>query len=175
MSAPTRQFHRLSIGQDMSESRARPTRMARTAGQPDSSNNESDHDEDDRSSEEESESGEDEESSDEESTGASTVRAQSGITYDLRHLDTESEARALVGLTGHFDVVNCRTSSSGYDFQLLDRPRVHIDRGAPTCTCPTFQGRPELACHHIFVSAPSTFPLLLPFQMIAPEMAVWRC
>jgi hypothetical protein len=70
----------------------------------------------------------------------------------LRHLDTESEAKAMLGLTGQFEVVNCGVSSSGYDFQLLDRPRVHIGSGPPTCTCTTFQTRPGVACHHIFVS-----------------------
>lgn len=167
MSAPTGQFHRLSIGQDMSDSRAQlTTRAARSAGRPGVSNDESDHDEDDRSSSEtESESGEYEESSNEESRGVSKIRAQSGITYDLRHLDTESEARALVGLTEQYDVVNCRGSGSGYEFQLLDRPRVHLGRGSPTCTCSTFQGRPELACHHIFVSLPSTLPL--PFLLFS--------
>lgn len=160
MSPPTRRFHRLSIGQDMPESRS--SRTARAAGRPGppGDEDESDPDEgnesssDEGSSEEEDEEGDsdDEESSYNESTSTSTVRARSGITYDLRHLDTESEARALVGLTGQFDVVSCRASQSGYDFQLLDRPRVHIGPDSPTCTCSTFQGRTDVACHHIFVS-----------------------
>lgn len=161
MSPPTRQFHRLSIGQDMPESRS--SRAARAAGRPGppGDEDESDPDGEDESSsgegsseEEDEEEGdsEDEESSYKESTNMSTVRARSGITYDLHHLDTDSEARALVGLTGQFDVVSCRASQSGYDFQLLDRPRVHIGPDSPTCTCSTFQGRPDMACHHIFVS-----------------------
>lgn len=100
----------------------------------------------------EDENEEDDDSSEEDSTRASTVRTRSGITYDLRRLDTESEAKALLGLTGQFEVVNCGVSSSGYDFQLLDRPQVHIGPGPPTCTCTTFQTRPGVACHHIFVS-----------------------
>jgi hypothetical protein len=75
----------------------------------------------------------------------------------LSHLDTESEAKALLGLTGQFEVVNCGASSSGYEFQLLDRPRVHIGPGPPTCTCTTFQTRPGVACHHIFVSEKCNF------------------
>lgn len=162
MSPPTRQFHRLSIGQDMQEPRAQSTRTTRTR-RPDPS----DDDESGREGENETSSGEresegegssddeDDDSSDgDESTSASTVLARSGITYDLSSLDTESEAKALVGLTGQFDVLNCRTSSAGYDFQLLDRPKVHISAEAPTCTCSTFQGRPGTACQHIFVSVP---------------------
>ncbi|KAJ5180535.1 hypothetical protein N7492_003745 [Penicillium capsulatum] len=157
MSPPTRQFHRLSIGQDMQEPRAQSTRTARM-GRPDPSGDDGNREEEDESSsaERESESGgdsddeDDDSSDDDESTSASTVLARSGITYDLSSLDAESEAKALVGLTGQFDVLNCRASSAGYDFQLLDRPRVHISAEAPTCTCSTFQGRPENACQHIF-------------------------
>lgn len=108
--------------------------------------------EDENDSEESSDDGN---GDDAEPTDTSTVRAQSGITYDLRHLDSASVARALVGLNGQFEVVNCHhTSDSGHDFQLLDRPRVHIGSDSPTCTCSTFQARPEVACHHIFVRVP---------------------
>jgi hypothetical protein len=107
------------------------------------------------SSSEEGEEGGEEKSSDEgeseESTGVS-VLAPSGITYDLSQLDSESEARAFVGLTGSFDVVNCRSTSAGYVFQLHDRPQVHIGSDSATCTCSGFQGHPEGACQHIFVS-----------------------
>ncbi|KAJ5782368.1 hypothetical protein N7457_004142 [Penicillium paradoxum] len=153
MSAPTRQFNRLSIGRNMSET-SLPARVAR-APRPDPSTDDSGH-EDDSSSEESSGDGEEgdgeEESSDEEeseSTNASFV-APSGITYDLSQLDSESEARAIVGLSGHFDVVNCRSTPAGYDFQLLDRPQVHIGSDSSTCSCPVFQSRPEGACQHIF-------------------------
>ncbi|KAJ5491426.1 hypothetical protein N7539_002993 [Penicillium diatomitis] len=113
--------------------------------------------EEDGSEDEEDEEGEeeDEESGEESSSQVSTIRTRSGITYDLTNLDTESGAKALLGLTGHFEVVNCGTSSTGYSFQLLDRPRVHIGPGkSPTCTCTTFQSHPNVACHHIFVSQP---------------------
>jgi hypothetical protein len=156
MSAPTRQFNRLSIGRNMSETTL-PARVAR-AGRPDPSDDDSDREEDDSSSEESSSDGdeadEEEESSGEEeseSTSAS-VLAPSGITYDLSQLDSELEASAIVGLNGGFDVVNCRSTAEGYDFQLLDRPQVHIDSDSSTCSCHAFQNRPDGACQHIFVS-----------------------
>ncbi|CAI7585695.1 unnamed protein product [Penicillium glandicola] len=152
MSAPTGQFHRLSIGQNMPGTV--PARAAR-AGRSDSSDV-SDHEEDD-SSEEESSSDSEEGDEDEESSGdeqsestSASVLAPSGITYDLSQLDSESEAKALVGLTSRFDVVNCRSTPAGYDFQLLDRPQVHLGSDSSTCTCAVFQDRPEGACQHIF-------------------------
>ncbi|KAJ5951993.1 uncharacterized protein N7479_010406 [Penicillium vulpinum] len=148
MSAPTGQFHRLSIGQNMPHT-ALPSRAAR-AGRPDSSD---DSDREDDSSSESSSTGEEEEeeSSDEQSESTSaSVLAPSGITYDLSQLDSESEARALVGLSGCFDVVNCRSTPAGYAFQLLDRPQVHIGSESSTCTCSVFQDRPDGACQHIF-------------------------
>lgn len=160
MSPPTKQFHRLSIGQDMQEARAQSSRTARTGRRDPSDDDESREEEDDTSAESEGDSddasGEDEEDSsdDDESTSSSTVLARSGITYDLSKLDTDSEAKALVGLTGKFDVLNCQASGSGYDFQLLDRPRVHISDETSTCTCSTFQAQPGTACQHIFVSGP---------------------
>ncbi|CDM28925.1 hypothetical protein DTO013E5_1266 [Penicillium roqueforti] len=155
MSAPTGQFHRLSIGRNMPDT-ALPTRTART-GRSDSSSDESDHGEADSSSEsssdgEEGDEGEGEESSGDEpsESNSASVLATSGITYDLSQLDSEAEARAFVGLTGHFDVVNCRSTPAGYDFQLSDRPQVHIGADSSTCTCAAFQDRPDGACQHIF-------------------------
>jgi hypothetical protein len=153
MSAPTRQFHRLSIGRDMAGTRAQ-ARTARAAG-PDPSDDDSDHDDGGNDSSLDESSSEAEES-DDESTSASAVLAGSGITYNLAQLDSESEARALVGLTGQFDVVNCRATRSGYEFQLSDRPQVHLGPDSYICTCPTFQGRPDVACQHIFVGSPPT-------------------
>lgn len=157
MAPPTRQLHRLSIGQDMSASRS-----PRAEGQPVPAQSHRVEGDDSSSAESESEkeSEESEESSDDEPEGVSKVRAHSGITYDLSHLDTESEAQAMVGLMGEFDVVNCRASSEGFDFQLLDRPRVHIGPDSPTCTCSTFQDRPEGACQHIFVSVSKLFEVV---------------
>ncbi|KAJ5213359.1 hypothetical protein N7449_000528 [Penicillium cf. viridicatum] len=133
-----------------------PARAAR-AGRSDTFND-SDRGEDDSSSEESSSDGEeeseddDEESSDVEQSesNSAAVLATSGITYDLSQLDSESEARAFVGLTGRFDVVNCRSTPAGYDFQLSDRPQVHIGADSSTCTCAIFQDRPDGACQHIF-------------------------
>ena len=152
MSAPTGQFHRLSIGRNMRDT-ALPARPAR-AGRPNSSD--SDHEEDSSSeSSSDREEDEEEESSDEQSESTSaSVLAPSGITYDLSQLDSESEARAFVGLTGRFDVVNCRSTPAGYDFQLSDRPQVHIGPDSSTCTCAAFQDQPDGPCQHIFVSMP---------------------
>jgi hypothetical protein len=94
-----------------------------------------------------------------ESAGLSTVQANSGIVYDLARLDGDSEARALVGLTSQFDVVGCRAIPAGYDFQLSERPRIHIGSDAYTCTCSTFSGHPEMACQHIFVSCTYLLPI----------------
>ncbi|KAJ5082158.1 hypothetical protein N7532_011201 [Penicillium argentinense] len=140
MPPPTRQFHRLSIGQNMP---ARDPRAARAGQDP------SDEREESESEFSEEESSEEEEEEEEEA-GVSTILARSGITYDLSKLDTESEAQALVGLDEQLDVVNCRAASGGYDFQLMDRPRVHIGKDASSCTCSTFKERPDAACHHIF-------------------------
>lgn len=160
MPPPTRQFHRLSIGQ-MPARDSRSTRAERA----DPSDERLREDRDDSSEEESSEEEESEESGGEEeeedsedvsaSPDTSTILAHSGITYDLSNLDTESEAQALVGLGEQFDVVNCRASSTGYDFQLLNRPRVHIGKDLTTCSCASFQERPEAACQHIFVSLSS--------------------
>ncbi|KAJ6013361.1 hypothetical protein N7540_007952 [Penicillium herquei] len=153
MSAPTRQFHRLSIGQNMPETRAQSSRTARAAGRPDPSDDDESERQDESSSEEESEGEEEEEeSSGVEEVGGerSTISARSGITYDVSNLDGETGASAVVGLKSQFDVVNCRASDSGYDFQLLDRPQVHIESNSTTCTCSTFQTRPQAACQHIF-------------------------
>lgn len=157
MSAPTGQFHRLSIGRNMPDT-VLPARGAR-AGRSDTSND-SDRGEDDSSSEQNSSDGEEEdEDEDEESSdvgqsesNSASVLATSGITYDLSQLDSESEARAFVGLTGQFDVINCRSTPAGYDFQLSNQPQVHIGADSSTCTCAVFQDRPDGACQHIFVS-----------------------
>lgn len=142
MSAPSRQFHRLSIGHNMPETRSS------TRGRPDPS----DESEREDSSVEESEvESEEEESSDDEPAGK-TILARSGITYDMKNLDDETGANASVGLRSQFEVINCRASDSGYDFQLLDRPQVHVGSDSTTCTCSTFQSRPQAACQHIFVS-----------------------
>lgn len=165
MPPPTRQFHRLSIGQMPARD---STRSAR-AGWADPSDERAregegsspeESSEEDEESEESSEEEDDEEEEEEDegegsaSAGPSTiVSPHSGITYDLSNLDTESEAEALVGLGQQFDVVNSRATSTGYDVELLDRPRVHLGQEATTCTCLSFQKRPGAPCQHIFVSS----------------------
>jgi hypothetical protein len=139
MSAPTRQLHRLSIGGDVDVPVMNSQAEEGSAAMNSSSG--------------ESRSGGDE------SAGLSTVQANSGIVYDLARLDGDSEARALVGLTSQFDVVGCRAIPAGYDFQLSERPRIHIGSDAYTCTCSTFSGHPEMACQHIFVSCTYLLPI----------------
>ncbi|KAJ5663950.1 hypothetical protein N7507_004681 [Penicillium longicatenatum] len=141
MSAPTRQFHRLSISHDMPE-----TRPTTRTGRPDPSDESEREDSSVEESEVESEEGE---SNDDEASGK-TILARSGITYDMKNLDDETGANASVGLRSQYEVVNCRASDSGYDFQLLDRPQVHVGPDSTTCTCSTFQSRPQAACQHIF-------------------------
>ncbi|KAJ5291867.1 hypothetical protein N7478_001118 [Penicillium angulare] len=154
MSAPTRQLNRLSIGQNMSGTGAQSTNTTRSEREDPSDDNESDRENDSSSlTGSESDSGDDDGgSSDEEQepSGRSTVRARSGITYDLSSLDGESGPNALVGLKSQFDVVNCRGSDHGYDFQLLDRAHVHVGSDSTTCTCSTFKAMPQVACQHIF-------------------------
>lgn len=161
MSAPTKQFHRLSIGGNM------PVRRAQRPGHDGDNGTDNDNDSgrmqdssegsgsgrgEGHEEEEEEMEEEEEEEEEEGSSESSTVQARSGITYELVNLDADSEARALLGLTGRFDVVNCQTTQTGYDFQLSERPRVHLGSDTYTCTCSSFQSRPDVACQHIFVS-----------------------
>ncbi|KAJ6145543.1 hypothetical protein N7470_009438 [Penicillium chermesinum] len=141
MSTPTRQFHRLSIGQNM------PAESTREAHTP--LHDPPDEDEEDPSNEEEDDSSESEMDSHEDPS-PSTITSQSRITYDLSSLDAEARANALVGLSTQFEVVDCRASHSGYDFQLLERPQIHLGQNPPSCTCLAFQSNPQVACQHLF-------------------------
>lgn len=138
MSAPTKQFHGLSITGDMPTTRSQPEKEPHT--------DDSDSSELLRSESEESHAEEGD------SAASSSVRGKSGITYDLARLDSDTEARALVGLTSQFKVVSCCTTRTGFDFQFIEQPRVHLGPEGYTCTCSTFSGRPNVACQHIFVS-----------------------
>lgn len=163
MSAPTRQFRRLSIGQNMPEARAQSTRAAHMGQQDPRGQDEDDrgHDGDDDDSSEENESEDLEETSDEQDpTNPPTIQSQSGITYDLSNLDAEAGANALVGFRTQFEVVDCHASESGYEFQLLDRPLVRLGPSSPACTCSTFQNNPGVACQHIFVRCIPCVPCL---------------
>ncbi|GAB1203870.1 hypothetical protein APSETT445_002510 [Aspergillus pseudonomiae] len=136
MSAPTRQFRGLSIDDKMPP---RPTQLEETP-----------HPEDDSAL---METGTDESEVGGGLPEFSTLQGKSGIIYDLTKLDPEAEARALVGLTSQFDVIGCRRTKTGFDFQFSERPRVHIGSGGYTCTCSTFMGLPGIACPHVFVSS----------------------
>jgi hypothetical protein len=147
MSAPTKRLGKLSIGADTSTSRSHPREGMEPRdpkqGYP-------------------SDSSSDEESSSDEAvlgpvTGSpssirSLVEGQSTITYDLRKLSSDTRPKAVAGLKGSFDVERCRERRDGYDFQLADRGRVHINSDGASCTCSDFQDEPGVACRHIFVS-----------------------
>lgn len=166
MSAPTKQFHRLSIGRNTPSTQAQG-RAARASENPgpsddDDSSHGSDGDDSSQSEHASNNSGAD----DDESHNASSVQARSGITYGLEQLDSETEAGAIVGLMGQFDVADCRTTSSGYAFQLSTRPQVRLGRDSYTCTCSSSLGRPGLACQHIFVGFPwSKFRIMQPTRL----------
>lgn len=145
MASPTRQFGRLSIGGNMPDSQRRGETYSH-----EESPIPSDDDSGSVENSSESESGNDDE---EELVESSTLQARSGITYDLAGLDPDSEARAFVGLTGQFDVVECVAAQGGYDFQLSEQPRVHVGSDRDTCSCSAFQRQPNTACQHIYVSA----------------------
>ncbi|KAF3392040.1 hypothetical protein DPV78_010259 [Talaromyces pinophilus] len=94
--------------------------------------------------------GEEEASPDNMASMILAASAKSKIVYDIENLELESRARALAGLTGHFDVVYCRESSLFYEFQLIERPRIRIRNGGADCTCSEYRNRPDMACRHIF-------------------------
>ncbi|KAL4893326.1 hypothetical protein BDV59DRAFT_207815 [Aspergillus ambiguus] len=134
MSAPTRQFRKLSIAEGTPQTPSQAEGTPHTHGGSGFMDTASD----------------DNEPEEGDSRQSLVIQGNSGISYDLAGLDPDSEARALVGLTSEFEVISCTTTETGYDFQLLERPRVHLDPNAYTCTCSTFTSRPEVACHHIF-------------------------
>ncbi|PWY77221.1 hypothetical protein BO94DRAFT_538082 [Aspergillus sclerotioniger CBS 115572] len=136
MSAPTKQFHDLSITGDM------PMTRSQTEREPPP--NDSDSSELLESGSDESDAG------DGVSAVSSSIRGKSGITYDLAKLDSDCEAKALVGLTSQFNVASCCATPTGFDFQFTEHPRVHIGSKGYTCTCSTFSARPSVVCQHIF-------------------------
>ncbi|KAL2857846.1 hypothetical protein BJY01DRAFT_242259 [Aspergillus pseudoustus] len=92
----------------------------------------------------------------------SAVRSSAGLTYDLTQsaLDTETKARAIIGLTSHFEVRWCSSSLTGWEFVMGNEAHVCIgvDSARPTdgrdnsytCTCAVFRARTDVACYHIF-------------------------
>ncbi|RAH68960.1 uncharacterized protein BO66DRAFT_429614 [Aspergillus aculeatinus CBS 121060] len=137
MSTPTRQLRRLSITGDM------PTVPPRK----EIIRNQAENSDDSDGSDSRSDS-----SADERATppAHSIVHGESGISYDLSRLDVGSKARALVGLTSHFDVARCHETQTGYGFQLSERPHVHLGAESVTCTCPTYSSRSSVPCQHIY-------------------------
>lgn len=140
MSAPTKKLGKLSIGASRSQ-----TREAMEPRDPQQEYS-SDSSEDDSSSDEAGASGSPS------STRSLIVQGGSTITYDLRKLSSDVRAQAIAGLKGTFDVEKCREKRGGYDFQLVDRGKVHIAEDAATCTCSDFEDDENMACRHIFVS-----------------------
>ncbi|KAL4874251.1 hypothetical protein BJY04DRAFT_225231 [Aspergillus karnatakaensis] len=90
------------------------------------------------------------------------VKASSGVVYDLEasDLDSETRSRALLGLTADFDILFCGSMRGGigYEFVFAEQVRVQIDLDETTaglenryrCTCAVFQARRDVACQHIF-------------------------
>ncbi|KAF9886049.1 hypothetical protein FE257_012105 [Aspergillus nanangensis] len=134
MSAPTKQFCKLSLSDNMPQTRSQQEGSPHT----------------DSGSGIIMDTASDDHQDEGDSAQSIIIQGGSGISYDLAGLDSDSEARALVGLTSQFEVISCCATRTGYDFQLSERPRVHLDSKAYTCTCSTFTSRPEVACQHIF-------------------------
>ncbi|KAL1994613.1 hypothetical protein VTN49DRAFT_2083 [Thermomyces lanuginosus] len=115
--------------------------------------------------EEEVEEGEEDDDNEEEETSdplASMVRAQSRIVYDVDGLEMEARFRAVAGLTSEFGVVYCRDVGGGFEFQLEERPVIHIGGGSARCSCSEFETRPDMACRHIFWLADQLYDSLTP-------------
>ncbi|KAL2809612.1 hypothetical protein BJX63DRAFT_434991 [Aspergillus granulosus] len=92
----------------------------------------------------------------------SSVRSSAGLMYDLRQsgLDAETKARAIIGLTTEFDVRWCSSSLTGWEFVMGKQVHVcvRLDSALPAegrddsymCTCAVFRAKPAVACQHIF-------------------------
>ncbi|PYI20615.1 hypothetical protein BO86DRAFT_385119 [Aspergillus japonicus CBS 114.51] len=137
MSTPTRQLRRLSITGDMPTVRPRKEIVRSQAEDSDDSDG--------------SDGGSDS-SADETATPTahSVVHGASGLSYDLSRLSFGFKARALVGLTSHFDVIRCQETQTGYGFQLSERPHVHLGAESFTCTCSTYSSQLSVPCQHIY-------------------------
>ncbi|KAK1143651.1 hypothetical protein N8T08_006261 [Aspergillus melleus] len=150
MSAPTRQFCKLSIASSMSRPRSQNQRARPTE---DDNNDDSENFGSD-SEESEMEAGDSGESL--------TAQGKSGITYDLARLNSALEARALVGFSSQFEVITCCSMQTGYDFQLAEKARVHLGSDTYTCTCSAFSSQSNVACQHIFWLLDQLYACLLP-------------
>lgn len=144
MSAPTRQFRNLSLGQDMPITRGQAQRLSSEA-QPDESSSSS------------------RENSDEEVTAGPSasrqssppgliIRGRSTINYRLREFPPASYYSASTGLSGTYQVEQCWTTAEAYVFNLTDHVSVHLRAEEMVCDCVEFNRSPGRACRHIFVS-----------------------
>lgn len=144
MSAPTKKLGKLSIG----STRSQPHEDMEPR---DPQNHPSESSSDDESSADEAGA-----SGSPSSTRSLIVEGESTITYDLRKLTSDVRTQAIAGLKGSFDVERCREKRGGYQFQLVDRGKIHIGEDVATCSCSDFDDEPNMACRHVFVSQPYT-------------------
>ncbi|KDB23551.1 hypothetical protein H109_04554 [Trichophyton interdigitale MR816] len=145
MSAPTKLLGNLSLGSDMSSTRAGSQNQGQKP--PYTTDDSSDSE-----SEEELSSSEGEEEEEEENSPSSPVAfsGKSSIVYDLQMLSHSARAKARHGLSGEFSVDKCSPIyGGGYDFHVVDYGRVYIGEGPMACSCADFQGG-RIACRHIY-------------------------
>ena len=134
MSAPTRSFGRLSIGDNMPTTRSEAHRQ-RTL----------------RPLEEEAPTSEEESSSVEEEPVDTTWQSPSSIVYDTSDLSPISRSRVKAGMRGNFRVDQChRRSNKTLEVQIHEFGRVQIGEDGIFCTCS--ESSNENACKHAFVS-----------------------
>lgn len=82
----------------------------------------------------------------------SFISGKSRIRYDIRPLSPSSRDRAVVGLTGNYEVGSCRSRHGNLDFYLADRGHVRFSAEKLSCDCTDFEKAGTNACRHIFVS-----------------------
>ena len=156
MSAPTKLLGNLSLGSDMSSTRAgsQNQRQKPPYATEDSSDSESEEEPLSSEGEEEEEEEEEEECS---PSSPVTFSGTSSIVYDLQMLSHSARAKARHGLSGEFSVDKCRPIyGGGYDFHVVDYGRVYVGEGPMVCSCLDFQGS-HIACRHIYVSLPCLY------------------
>ncbi|OAL70086.1 hypothetical protein A7D00_5615 [Trichophyton violaceum] len=149
MSAPTKLLGNLSLGSDMSSSRAGSQNQRQKPPYTTEDSSDSESEEEPLSSEGEEEEEEEEE---EEFSPSSPVTfpGKSSIVYDLQMLSHSVRAKARHGLSGEFSVDKCRPIyGGGYDFHVVDYGRVYVGEGPMVCSCLDFQGS-HIACRHIY-------------------------
>lgn len=155
MSAPTKLLGNLSLGSDMSSTRA----GSQTQGQkpPYTTEESSDSESEEESSSSEGEMEEEGEEEENSPLYPVTFSGKSSIVYDLQMLSHSARAKARHGLSGEFSVDKCRPLyGGGYDFHVVDYGRVYVGEGPMACSCPDFQGS-RIACRHIYVSLPCLY------------------